>query len=227
MVIIPARGKSKRLPRKNVRLLDGKPLLAYSIEHARRSRLVNRIIVTTDDDEIAQVSVNYGAEVLRRPSALADDVTTSEATLIHVLESLKRDEQYQPDMIVFLQCTSPIRRQGDIDNAISKFVETQADSLFSAFRFRKYIWEKEGNRLRPINYDYENRLLEQVFPEQYQENGSIYVIKPDVLLKDNNRLGGKIVMYEMDYWSFIQIDTAEDFQLCEQIMKVCLEACGI
>ncbi len=219
LAIIPARGGSKRIPRKNILLLEEKPLIVYSIEHARKSKLVSRIIVTTDDDEIADISIKHGVEVIKRPIKIADDTATSEDALIHTLNYLEEKEEYRPDIVVFLQCTSPLRNDDDIDNAIKMFLEQKADSLFSAVRFDKYIWRVMNNVVSPINYDYNKRWREQDFPPQYQENGSIYILKPELLKKHKNRLSGKIVIYEMDDMTFIQIDSHKDIELFKYISK--------
>lgn len=220
VAIIPARGGSKRLPRKNLLPLAGKPLIVYTIEHAKSSQLVNRVIISTDDDEIASIAKQYNAEVVVRPPELSTDTSTSESALLHTLNLLEKEEQFFPDLVVFLQCTSPLRKHYDIDNAINKLKRESADSLFSACRFNKYIWEERNGCLLSVNYDYKHRWREQDFPIQYQENGSIYVFKPWVLKSLNNRLGGKIVVYEMDFWYSFQIDTLDELQLCEHILKM-------
>ena len=217
--IIPARGGSKRLPRKNLMPFAGEPLIAYSIEQAKKSSLVSRVIVSTDDDEIADVSSKYGAEIILRPDELSCDTSSSEDALLHVLDNIEQSGQETPDLVIFLQCTSPLRNDDDIGKAIMTLIENDADSLFSACRFDKYIWYEVNGKLQSINYDYNNRWREQDFPVQYRENGSIYVFKPWVLRKFNNRLGGKIAIYEMDVLNSFQIDTLQDFKLCEFIYK--------
>jgi N-acylneuraminate cytidylyltransferase len=218
IAIIPARGGSKRIPRKNLLPLKGKPLIAHTIEHAKHSKLINRIIVSTDDDEIAEVAIQYGVEVIKRPPELSGDTASSEIALLHVVGWLGEHEGVEPDILVFLQCTSPFRNENDIDNAIGIFLENDADSLFSAYRFNKYIWQMHNGEVSPINYDYMHRWREQDFPHQVQENGSIYVFKTSILKKLGNRLGGKIVVYEMDELNSIQIDSNEDIILCNCIM---------
>jgi len=219
LTVIPARGGSKRIPRKNLLKLDGKPLISYSIAHAKRSKLVNRIVVSTDDEEIAYTSKLDGAEVVWRPRELSGDAASSESALIHVLDYLEEHEKYLPDLLVFLQCTSPLRNENDIDDAINTLIKLNADSLFSARRFKKYIWQLKDDLVSPINYDYNHRWREQDFPYQVEENGSIYVIKSFILKQYNNRLGGKIVIYEMDEFCSIQIDTYEDVLLTEHILN--------
>ncbi len=219
LLIIPARGSSKRIPNKNLYSILGKPLIVYSIEQAKNSKLVNRVIVSTDDVEIKSVSEKHGAEVVRRPSDISGDEATSESALLHVLDHLKEKENYEPDLVVFLQCTSPVRKEDDIDNAVRLLLEENADSLFSACRNDKFIWALDKGRPKPLNYDYKKRKREQDFPVQFRENGSIYIFRPEILRKSSNRLGGKMLVYEMDYWSSFQIDTPEDVELIEWILK--------
>ena len=220
VTIIPARGGSIRIPRKNVFPLVRKPLIAHTIEHAKQSELVNRVIVSTDDDEIATVARRYGAEVIKRPLELSTDVASSEDALLHILDHLEKKENFFPDIVVFLQCTSPLRENDDIDKAINTLMEQKADCVFSAFRFTKYVWSITNGIVISINFDYKKeRWREQDFPLQFQENGSIYVIKPWVLKELQSRFGGKIAIYEMGHLNSIQIDTYEDLLLCEWILR--------
>jgi len=219
VAIIPARGGSKRLPNKNILPLNGKPLLFHTIAHAQKSKLVKRILVSTDDNKIAEVSYNYGAEVVRRPKKISGGSATSESALLHALDHINIRTADFPDLIVFLQCTSPIRKDDDIDRAIETLLNQGADSLFSACRFYKYLWKLHNQNIASINYDYTKRWREQDFPLQYMENGSIYVFKPWVLKEYGNRLGGKITIFEMDYWNSFQNDSLEDLKLCELILN--------
>lgn len=218
LTIIPARGRSKGIPRKNIQPLAGKPLLAHSIEQARSARLVNRVVVSTDDAEIATISRQYGAEVIQRPSAISGDAASSESALQHAIEYLQQTESYTPDLIVFLQATSPIRLPADIDGAVEKLVEAGADSVFSAcpehFTGR---WRIEDSGARPVNFDPERRPRRQEYPVEYSENGSIYVFRPRVLLEGGSRMGGRIGIYPMPAWRSFQIDTPEDFTLMEEL----------
>ena len=219
LCIIPARGGSKRIPRKNLLPLAGKPLVAHSIEHARRAALVERVVVSTDDRDVAAVAEAWGAQIVWRPEALASDSASSESALIHALAQFESGGETSPDLIVFLQCTSPIRGDDDIDTAIRTLISSNADSLFSACRNDKFIWRRTAAGLEPRNYDYRARPREQDFPEEYRENGSIYVLKPWVLRELGNRLGGRIAVHEMGFWSSFQIDSQDDVDLCEWIMQ--------
>lgn len=217
--IIPARGGSKRLPRKNVLPLAGKPLLAHSIEQARSAGAVQRVLVSTEDAEIAAVAEQYGAEVVRRPAGLATDTAGSLPVLRHALEHAERTGP-APEYVVFLQCTSPVRRPGDIDGAVAAYRAARADSLFSACVSHACIWQQDPDGLRSVTYDYRVRQREQEWPRQYRENGSIYVVAPRILKTEpSNWLGGRLAVYEMDVWSSVQIDAPEDFELCEWILQ--------
>lgn len=219
--IIPARGGSKGIPRKNIKLLAGKPLIAYTIEQSVNSKLVSRTIVSTDDDEIAAVSKKYGAEVIKRPAELATDKAASEPTILHVLDTLKEKEGYVPDLVVFLQCTSPLRKKDDIDKAIKKLADEKADSLLSVCQSHAFLWKfdnKKGTAVS-VNYDYKNRPRRQDREPEYKENGSIYVTKTELWRKNKNRLGGKIALHVMDVDDSWEIDDAFDFWLIEQIIN--------
>jgi len=135
IAIIPARGGSKGIPKKNIQLLAGKPLISYTIDTAWHSEKITRVIVSTDDHEIAAVSKQYGAEVVWRPANISGDTASSEAALLHVLEHLKTTEYYQPDLIIFLQCTSPLTTHEDIDGTIQTLLDEDADSAFTATPF--------------------------------------------------------------------------------------------
>jgi YrbI family 3-deoxy-D-manno-octulosonate 8-phosphate phosphatase len=219
IAIIPARGGSKRVPGKNLLRVSGEPLLVHSIRHAAQSEVVDEVYVSTDDEAIAAVAQTAGARVIERPASLASDEATSESALKHALEARVNEGGKEPELVVFLQCTSPVRRPRDIDMAAAQLRSTGADSLFSACENKRFIWERRDGMLRPMNYDYNYRKREQDFGSQYQENGSIYIFKPWVLAKENNRLGGKIEVYEMDYWSSFQIDTPDDAELCSWILR--------
>lgn len=217
--IIPARGGSKRIPGKNIVDLAGQPMLAYSIDHALNSKLVDRVIVSTDDADIASVSKKYGAEVFDRPDELAGDTATSESALIHVLDEIEKRGEQTPDLVVFLQCTSPVRRVDDIDNVIGMIESKNADSVFSATRNFGLIWSKGEVGVKALTYDYKTRKREQDMDTQYRENGSIYVCKPELLRKYNNRMTGTIDIYEMDMWSSFQVDSPDDVELINWILQ--------
>jgi N-acylneuraminate cytidylyltransferase len=217
--IIPARGGSKGVPRKNILPLAGKPLLAHTIDQALASESLTQVVVSTDDAEIGAVAREYEADVIWRPAALATDTATSESALLHALNQLSETGNPDPDLVVFLQATSPVRGADDIDQAVDTLLSADADSLLSVTASHRFLWRKDSSGWTSLNYDHRSRPRRQDRPPEYAENGSIYVFKPWVLRQLNNRLGGKISIYEMDYWQSFEIDTEEDFALCEWILE--------
>lgn len=189
LALIPARGGSKGIPRKNVQLIADKPLLAYSIQQAVQTPAISRVVVSTDDTEIAGVAEECGAEVIWRPPEISGETAASESALLHALDYLSDTEVYEPDLVVFLQATSPIRQPDDIQNAIKKLHSTQADSLFSACAIEGGVWQIEGDHLSSVTYDYRHRIRRQDSSQDLLENGAIYLYKPWILRKFNNRLG--------------------------------------
>jgi N-acylneuraminate cytidylyltransferase len=219
LALIPARRGSKGIPRKNVRLLAGRPLIAHTLQQALSARIVNRVAVSTDDPEIAAISRQLGAEVIRRPAEISSDTATSESALLHAMDYLEETENFRPELVVFLQSTSPVRAPCDIDCAVEKLLASGADSLLSVVRSHYFIWRLLDGEVEPVNYDYSLRPRRQERLPEFVENGSIYVFKPWILRQLNNRLGGKIALYEMDRWSMVDIDTPSDLELCELVFS--------
>lgn len=218
IAIIPARGGSKGIPKKNIIDFCGKPLIAWSIEAALGSKFINDVYVTTDNNEIAMVAQKYGAGIIRRPAELATDTSSSEEAIVHAVSELEKKGAI--DAIVFLQATSPLRERDDLDNAIEELYSKQADSLFSATILEDFcIWGKEDDSLKSITFDYKNRGRRQERKPCYLENGSIYIFKPDILKQYNNRLGGNITFYAMPLWKSYEIDNIEDLETCEYYMQ--------
>ncbi|MFH1590550.1 MAG: acylneuraminate cytidylyltransferase family protein [archaeon] len=220
VAIIPARGDSKGIPKKNIIDCAGQPLISWSIQHAKNSKLVGGVYVSTDCEDIASVSREHGAEVIWRPSEHATDTASSEAALLHALEVIEKEKKVSVDAVLFLQATSPIRDDEDIDNAIRKFMEEKADSLFSCSQIKDHFtWEYKDGSYVSVNYDHKSRKPRQKIKNRYLENGSIYIFKPELLKKEKNRLGGKIAIYEMDSSKSIQIDEPDDIVICEYHIK--------
>jgi N-acylneuraminate cytidylyltransferase len=219
VAIIPARSGSKRLPRKNLLPLAGKPLLAHTVEHALAAKCVTEVVVSTDDREIAAVATGLGASVVERPADLASDSATSESVLIHALDWRRNKGLNDPALVVFLQCTSPIRSNDDIDRAVKALEEQKADSIFSACRESPFIWRGGAEGLTSFTYDYRARKRTQEWPPYFRENGSIYIFRPHILRECANRLGGKVGVYEMSAWSSFDIDCEEDLHLVRMIIE--------
>lgn len=216
--VIPARGGSKSIPCKNITDFCGKPLIAWTIEQAKGCKQINDVYVSTDDREIGNVSDRCGAKIIWRPPELATDMAPSEGALLHAISEIEKKNKV--DIVVFLQATSPLREYNDIDNALQKFVSEGADSLFSAAALDDFcVWGDVGGEFKSITFDYRNRGRRQDRKPFYLENGSIYIFKPEIIRKHDNRLGGKISVYPMQMWKSYEIDTMEDMELCTYYMR--------
>lgn len=219
IAIIPARGGSKGIPRKNLVRLAGKPLLAYTVEAARASGIFDRVVVSTDDKEIGRFARRYGAEVVRRPGRLARATTPTEPAMLHVLRELDRKDRYLPDVVFLLQVTAPLRTAHDIRAAFREFTRAGVDSLLSVARSAHFLWRARGRRCLPINYDFRNRPRRQDVRTQYRENGAIYITRYDLLRRTGNRLGGRIGYYVMPDERSVDIDGPADLLAVESIIR--------
>jgi len=219
--IILARGGSKGIIKKNLQIVGGLPMVVHSINQSIESKIINRVVVSTDDEDIDRISKKYGAEVIERPAEISSDKSPSEDALKHVLEFLNKKENYTPDLVVFLQPTSPIRKPGQIDKAINTMLNQNSDSCFSASKEHftgRWIMNKKGFA-EPTNYQLDKRPMRQDYPLHYLENGSLSIFKPNILLKTGCRLGGEIAIFEMDNIESLQIDTKDELALVDEIMR--------
>jgi CMP-N-acetylneuraminic acid synthetase len=222
VAIIPARGGSKRIPRKNIKLIAGKPMVAHSIEAGLNSKYINRVIVSTEDQEIAEVSRQYGAEVSQRPIELAQDETKTPPVLVDVVNKLEK-EGYIPDLVVLLQPTSPIRDAQFIDTALEQFFNSpEHDSIFSG-HVRSHtmpLWKKHHDGNLSCLYDYHLRPRSQdahLNELIYSEDGAFYAIKIDAFKKWKDFIGENPCIYVTPYK--MDIDTDRDFQIAEELLR--------
>ena len=196
--ITPARGGSKGIPKKNIKPIAGKPLIAWTIEAAKKSKLLQRYIVSTEDKEIAEISRKYGAEVLERPLELAGDRSTTLSVFQHAIEKVPCD------IVVLLQTTSPIRKPHLIDECIKEFIDNGYDSLATGFICK---YEEYGK----------NELPRQDIPGFFYDDGNVYVIKTD-LIRNGDRYGKKIGRKIISQWQNVEIDDEFDFWVAEKIL---------
>ncbi len=215
LAIIPARGGSKGVPGKNIKLLAGKPLLSYAIEAAKKSQYITRLVVSTEDEKIAAVATNYNAEVIKRPLELAQDETPMPPVLTQVIEALFTQEEYTPDIVVLLQPTSPLRTAQHLDAAIEKFLSADYDSLLGVTLIYEHRFEpNETGYLVPVEKERKNR---QQRKPVIIENGSVYISSIE-LIKHGKILGDRIGYYPLEKNAAIDIDDPFDFFLAEQII---------
>lgn len=215
VAIIPARGGSIRVKNKNIKKFYNKPLISWTIDAALKSKLIDQVYVTSNDNKILQISKDCLAKVIKRPKKLSNDIIMPDMAIKHAYLKIKENFDY----VVTLQPTSPLRTTEDINGAINTIIKKKADSLLSVFKAHPFLWKKTGSFYAPINYSYNKRPRSQDIHE-YQENGAIYITKPKILINNNNRLGGKIAIYPLNFWKSIDIDTLEDFKFSEALKKV-------
>ena len=187
IIIIPARGGSKRIKNKNLKLLSGKPLIEHTILHAINSQFASDIYVSTDSGSIKDICNKYPINIVERPRKISGDLASSEDALLHTLDILKKKKQNDPKYVIFLQCSSPFRKKNDINNSYKKIISDNSDSLLSVTESKKFLWsENKKGTNKAINYDVTNRKREQDIKGTYEENGSIYICKTKNLRKYNS-----------------------------------------
>jgi CMP-N,N'-diacetyllegionaminic acid synthase len=216
--IIPARGGSKGIPQKNLVRLGGRPLLYYTVK-ASLDSIVNRTIVTTDNEKIADYAERCGSQVITRPKKLANDKISIEPAIKHVLDKLNETEGYIPDVIVLLQNTSPLRTSKHINDALDLFKKNNFDSVLSGYISHSLLWKKKDRFAVPLNYNPLKRPNRQQMKNQFIENGAIYVTKYNLFKKTNCRISGKIGLFEMPQELSLQIDSLSDLSNAEQVLK--------
>jgi len=220
--LIPARGGSKGLPRKNIKPLLGKPLITWTIEEALASKYLDRVIVSTDDAEIAEISQKYGAEVpFIRPEELSTDEAKTMDVVIHALRFF-RENEYSPDVVVLLQPTSPLRTHLDIDNSLELFFKGECRTLVSVYEasnslFRSF--EIKDGYLKPFLGETFLNKSRQELPKLFIPNGAIYIAYRDSLERDMSFYTKDTYPYIMPVERSIDIDTELDFIIAETILK--------
>jgi CMP-N-acetylneuraminic acid synthetase len=216
LAIIPARGGSKGIPYKNIKPLNGVPLLEYAVIEAEKSKYIDRLVVSTEDSKIAAVAEHRGVEVIKRPLELAEDSTRMEPVLQQVLDYLKNNDNYRPDIVLLLQPTSPLRLVEHIDSAVEKFLDNDFDTLLSVEFIFEHRYELiDDLYLEPVNTDRNNR---QQRKPVVIENGAIYLIRAN-LVEEGKIFGEKLGYFVMDKQSSIDIDNDIDFIIAENIFK--------
>jgi CMP-N,N'-diacetyllegionaminic acid synthase len=225
--IIPARGGSKGIPRKNIKMLSGKPLLAWTVEAALESNL-DRVILSSEDPEIIDSAKRAGIEVpFVRPTELARDDAPAIDVVIHAMEELKTSEGYNPDAVMLLQPTSPLRTTKHINEALDIFGQhARGTSLVSVIKAPHNMTPEslmrldEDGFLNHVEAWDERRNLRQSKPTYYARNGAaIYLVRTSCLLKERSLYGSRILPYEMSKEESIDIDDLFDFELCEYLLS--------
>lgn len=226
LAVIPARGGSKGIPRKNVRLIGGKPLIYYAIHNAQQCGLITDVAVSSDDEEILTIAENYHAVALNRSSALAQDAVTLDPVIFDAVEQMEKRKNKRYDIVITLQPTSPVLRCETLTAAVREFIDRDADTYISATNKPHLSWSKdEEGRFFPL---YKERLNRQQLPPNYLEAGA-FLITRRKNVTPNSRLGKSISVYELPESEAIDIDSPADWIVCESILgkkRIVLRADG-
>lgn len=236
LAVIPARGGSKGVPRKNIRPLAGRPLIAWMIDAAKGSRYVTRVVVSTDDDEIASVAREEGAEVpFLRPKEIAEDMSTDVEFLTHTLDMLRETEGYTPDIVLRLPPTSPLATSDHIDMGIETLLADESlDAVRPIIEAPKHpykFWKISEDRktLQPFlskeftGFDEPHNLPRQLFPKVHMHTGAMDVMRPRTVLELKSTSGNRLGYFHMEPEASVNIDSLLDFEIAEQLMKKRLE----
>ena len=217
IAFIPVRGGSKSIPLKNIKLLNGKPLVYWTAKAAQEAKCVDKLVIATDSEEIKDTVLSFGFSKLgvydRNPEN-AQDTSSTESVMLEYLESVKTDGNF-----ILIQATSPLLKSEHIDAMSETPQNSDADSIFSGVREKQFHWIEGVNGLQPINYDYRNRPRRQEFQGIIAENGACYINSVKNILRDKCRLSGKIIAYELPPETAYEIDEKNDWLIIENIMK--------
>lgn len=222
--VIPARGGSKGIPRKNIKMLKGRPLIAYTIEAAKQSKLLTHSVVSTDDKEIRAIALKFGAEVpFLRPKKLALDRALAIPTIQHSVCAMEKIKNIKYDYVVMLQPTTPLRSGDDIDTALRSLISSKADGIISIVDVGNWHPMKMKKVVKGRLIDYLKPPMEnpprQILPKVYMVNGAIYATKKDVLMKKNTFQGRRCLGYLMPVERSVNIDSLADFLVAEYYLK--------
>lgn len=215
LAIIPARGGSKGIPKKNIRLMNGKPLIAYSINIAQKSKYITDIFVSTDSDEIAEVAMEYGAKIIKRDESLSSDLVTLDPVIFHAKNYAEKVQNKQYDIVITLQPTSPLLTVSTLDKAIKYFIENNYDTVISVINKPHLSWGMSDNKIIPL---YKQRKNRQELPAQYFETGAFLIAKGNVVCEDT-RIGKNVSVFEVPEEESIDIDNKNDWILAENLMR--------
>lgn len=223
LAIIPARGGSKGVARKNIKNLCDKPLIAWTIEEALKSKYIDRLVVSTEDKEIAEISRKYGAEIpFTRPKELAQDETPGIEPILHCVKWIIENENFYPDYTCTLQCTSPFRKAKDIDEALEIIIKKDSDSIIGVCESEvSPYWMKKvkNGKLKDFIEDGPIYARRQDMPRIYRLNGAIYIGKTDILIKNKSWHTDNTIPYIMNRIDSIDVDDLVDFKFAEFLMK--------
>lgn len=215
LAVIPARGGSKGIPRKNVRLMNGKPLIYYAIKNAQNCSMIDDVVVSSDDEEIQSIANMYGVDILNRDSELAQDAVTLDPVIYDALVRMEQKKGVKYDVVITLQVTSPLLSSHTLESAVSDFLNSSYDTYISVVNKPHLSWTSREDKYIP---NYRERLNRQQLPPNYLETGAFLITRRECM-KPNTRIGEKVSVYEMPEQEAIDIDDTSDWIVCEQALK--------
>ena len=216
---IPVRGGSKSIPLKNIKMLNGKPLVYWTALAAQEAKSIDKIIIATDSEEIKQTVLSFDfdkLEVYDRNPSNAQDTSSTESVM---LEYIEKAELADNDLFFLIQATSPMLKAEHIDGMYNKFKNSDYDSMFSGVREKQFHWIEGENGVEPINYDYKNRPRRQDFRGIIAENGACYINSVKNIKTEKCRICGKIGAFELPSYTTYEIDEPADWLIIEELMK--------
>lgn len=215
LAVIPARGGSKGIPRKNIRLLNGKPLIYYQLKNALKSKYIDDIVVTSDDEDILDYASNYDVYLRKRPSELAKDDVTLDPVIYDAVNYMENMLMKKYDIVVTLQPTSPLLRPETLDEAIRYFIENDLDTLVPVVDATHLYWREVNGKIVP---DFKERLNRQYLPKKYKETGAFLISKRE-FIRENSRFGKKVDIFILDEIEGVDIDTPLDWLIADTLLK--------
>ena len=222
LCVIPAKGRSTRVPRKNIRLLNGKPLIYYTINAALRSKVFDNIYVSTEDKKIAEISQKYGVDVINRPVELSEDLSPVVNVCVHAITYLE-ELGHKYDILCVLLTTTPLRTKDDIINAYNLFINQDGSSFLMGvtdYLFDPFLALKDvDGHLEPVFPEYVNKRRQEL-PKVYVDNGAIYIVRIKEFLNKRTFYGPNLMKYYMPFNRSIDIDTETEFKLAELFLEV-------
>lgn len=219
IAFIPVRGGSKSIPLKNIKLLNGKPLVYWTALASYEAKCIDKVIIATDSKEIKEAVLSFGFEKLEvydRDSMNAQDTSSTESVMLEYIEKAQLNSD---DKFFLIQATSPLLKSNHIDGMFEVLKNSKADSIFSAVREKQFHWIEAPDGVKPINYDYRNRPRRQEFQGILAENGACYINTVENILRDKCRLSGKIIAYELPPETAYEIDEESDWKIVEELMR--------
>ena len=219
IAFIPVRGGSKSIPLKNIKIINGKPLVYWTANAAQNAKCIDKVIIATDSPQIKTEVINFNFDKLTvydRNSENAKDTSSTESVMLEYIEKSNLNDH---DLFFLIQATSPMLKSEHIDDMYEEFIKNDSDSMFSGVREKQFHWIETENGMTPINYDYRNRPRRQDYAGIIAENGACYINSVKNIKQDKCRLSGKISSFELPSYTAYEIDEPADWIIIEQLMK--------